>query len=172
MTMWEQKPLICSTSQAWRHQAMTNCHLPQWLDVSMATRVRLQRVWVSRDVTNALPTAGVGNDSNNAQTPKNHKEEGRVSKKVHEEKRKYRDDWRTSVKGTSCGWKTQHLKPPCNYSLIIHMEGNISSYNVSWYIMLGAGSPRKTEITSSALVWLMKESRGKIVIPKWIRRRY
>lgn len=38
---------------------------------------------------------------------------------------------------------------------------------LSWYIMLGAESPRKTEITSSALVWLMKESRGEIAIPKW-----
>lgn len=85
--------------------------------------------WVSRDVTNALPTAGVGNDSKNAHTPKNQQREGREGrgvKKMHEE-RKGSDDWRNSVKGTSCGWKTQHLKPPCNYILIMHMEGIIRS---------------------------------------------
>lgn len=40
----ESKRLICSTSQAWRRPAMTNCHLPQRLDVSMTTRGVLQRV--------------------------------------------------------------------------------------------------------------------------------
>lgn len=37
------------------------------------------------------------------------------------------DDWRTSVKRTRCGWKIEHLKPPCNCILIMHMEGNIRS---------------------------------------------
>lgn len=73
--------------------------------------------WVSRDVTNVLPTAGVGNDLKS------------VGGGLHEEKRKYRDDWRTSVEGKSCGWKTQHLKPSCNYILIMHMEGIIRSYH-------------------------------------------
>lgn len=37
MTTWEQQSPICSASRAWQHPATTNCHLPHWLDVSMAT---------------------------------------------------------------------------------------------------------------------------------------
>lgn len=39
---------------------------------------------MSEDVTNALPTAGVGNNSANAHTPKNPKEEERKCKKTEE----------------------------------------------------------------------------------------
>lgn len=83
--------------------------------------------WVSRDVTNALPTAGVGNDSKNAHTPKESGWEGERGRKRQKEKRKYRDDSRTSVTGTGCGWKTQHCNSPCNYILIMHMEGIMRS---------------------------------------------
>lgn len=86
--------------------------------------------WVSRDVTNALPTAGVGNDSKNVHTPRNQEGGGgEFSKKMLKVKRKYRDDWKTGVEGMDCGWKTQHLKFPCNYILIMHMEGIIRSYH-------------------------------------------
>lgn len=48
---------------------------------------------------------------------------------MYKEKRKDGDDWRTGVMGTGCGWKTQRLKSPCNYILIMHMEGIIRSYH-------------------------------------------
>lgn len=45
-----------------------------------------------------------------------------------EKKGMRRDDWSIAIKGRSCGWKTQNLKPPCNDYLIIHKEGSIRSH--------------------------------------------
>lgn len=48
--------------------------------------------WVSRDVTNALPTAGVGNDSKNAHTPKESGWEGERGRKRQKEVQRRLED--------------------------------------------------------------------------------
>lgn len=101
---------------------------------------------------------------------------GDVGKKMQEEKRKWRDDWRTSVQGASCGWKTLRLKPPCNYILIMHIEGIVRSYHGPPLLIHNAGCWEPTQDRNNLLSpgrsdWLHeRERRGGTVIQKWTKR--
>lgn len=76
------------------------------------------------DVTNALPAAGVGNDSRNARSPKESARRGEMWRKSRQEKKgDHRETW----------WLGNRLwvenpKSPCNYILIMHQEGFIRDF--------------------------------------------
>lgn len=128
MTTWEQQSPICSASRAWQHPATINCHLPHWLDVSMATHgVRdAASGWAETSQMHSPQLEWVMT-RRMLIPPKNQDGGGERGRNRQKEKRKYRDDSRTSVTGTSCGWKTQHCNSPCNYILIMHMKGIVRS---------------------------------------------
>lgn len=71
--------------------------------------------WVSRDVTNALPTTGVGNESKCVHTPKNH--EGEVGGRTE-------TIGGPVLREQAVGGKPPHLEPLCNYILIMHIEAS------------------------------------------------
>lgn len=75
--------------------------------------------WAGGDATNALATAGVGNETRTARARKNCKTEGRIREENACGGQEV-DDWRGGAEGAGRGWKMHGLKPPRNYDLIMH----------------------------------------------------